>query len=131
VAGRPSGALVQEGCDHAAVIAQVLGVDPEDIIVLEAAPEAQSAIATPAKFGEMAGPPQSQPEPHVVETLWPREVHLRLPFSAEPAPRCPPPKPLSFAAMLREDEGEGVLLTELACQSGWGPTDMLPQPAVH
>jgi hypothetical protein len=42
-------------------------------------------------------------------------VHIRLPFSTEPAPRCPPPKRLSFAAMLREDEGEGVLLTELAC----------------
>jgi hypothetical protein len=40
-------------------------------------------------------------------------------------------KPLSFAAMLREDEGEGVLLTELVCRSDWGATHMLPQPAVH
>jgi hypothetical protein len=40
-------------------------------------------------------------------------------------------KPLNFAAMLREDEGEGVLLTELVCQSDWSPTHMLPQPAAH
>jgi hypothetical protein len=31
--------------------------------------------------------------------------------------------------MLREYEGEGVLLTKLACQSDWGPTHVLPQPA--
>jgi hypothetical protein len=41
------------------------------------------------------------------------------------------PKRLSFAAMLRDEEGEGVLLTELACQSDWGPTHLLPQPGVH
>jgi hypothetical protein len=40
-------------------------------------------------------------------------------------------KPLSFAAMLRADEGDGVLLTELVCQSDWGPTHMQPQPAIH
>ena len=52
-----------------------------------------------------------------------REIYI----SAARARRA---KPLSFVA-LREDEGEGVLLTELFCQSDWSPTDMLPQPAVH
>jgi hypothetical protein len=34
--------------------------------------------------------------------------------------------------MLRKDEGEGVLLTELlVCQSDWSPTDTLTRPAVH
>jgi hypothetical protein len=46
---------------------------------------------------------------------------------AEP-PAQPSPKRLSFAAMLREDEGEGVLLTELACQSDLG-ADPLAAPA--
>jgi hypothetical protein len=40
------------------------------------------------------------------------------------------PRPLAFAAMLRPDEGEGVLLTELVSQSDWSPTHML-FPAVH
>jgi hypothetical protein len=96
--------------------------DPEDIIVLVAAREAESAVKK--HLGS---------KPTIAETenlLWPREVHLRLPFSADPPPRCPPPKrPLSFAAMLRQDEGEGVLLTELACQSDWRPTDRLTQAA--
>jgi hypothetical protein len=47
-----------------------------------------------------------------------------------PAARDRRVEPLSFAAMLREEEGEGVLLTELACQSDWGPSHMQPQPAV-
>jgi hypothetical protein len=48
-----------------------------------------------------------------------------------PAARAHRAKPLSFAAMLRPDEeGAGVLLTELVCQSDWSPTDMLP-PTVH
>jgi Bifunctional DNA primase/polymerase, N-terminal len=121
--GRSSHALVQEGHVPAAAIAQALGVDPEAIIVLEAAREAESTVEKR---------PRSKPTIGETEnSLWPREVHIRLPFSAEPAPRCPPPKPLSFAAMLREDEGEGVLLTELVCQSDWGPTPELPPPAVH
>jgi hypothetical protein len=77
--GRPPGALVQGGCDPAAAIAQALGVDPEDIIVLEAAPEAESGVKR--HFGS---------KPTIAETensLWPREVHIRLPFSAETAPR--------------------------------------------
>ena len=46
------------------------------------------------------------------------------------APRARRAKPLSFAAMLRPDEeSEGVLLTELFCQSDWTPTDRLTQPA--
>jgi hypothetical protein len=41
-------------------------------------------------------------------------------------------KPLSFVELFRPDEeGEGVLLTELVCQSDWGPTHMPPQPGVH
>jgi hypothetical protein len=149
--GRWSKALVKDGHAPATAIAEALGVSAEDIIVRGAAPEAESAVKkrpwskptiaeeplTPAEFSEVTEQPQLQPkrfwsEPHIVETensLWPREVHIRLLFSAEPAPRCPPPMRLSFAAMLREDEGEGVLLTELACQSDWGPTHTLPQPA--
>jgi hypothetical protein len=61
-------------------------------------------------------------------TKWPWE--FRFPGNAEPA-MARLPKPLSFAAMLRENEGEGVLLTELVCQSDWGPTHRQPQPAVH
>jgi hypothetical protein len=43
--------------------------------------------------------------------------------------------PLHYEAMMqrvcnaREDEGAGVLLTELVCQSDWGATQMQPQPA--
>jgi hypothetical protein len=48
-----------------------------------------------------------------------------------PAARDRRVKTLPFAAMLREEEGEGVLLTELVCQSDWRPTQMQPQPAVH
>jgi hypothetical protein len=141
-AGRWTRAFVF-GPSPRAAIAHELGV-PEPAVELKQRPWRRPRIGeeplTPAEFSEMAEPPQSQPkrawsEPHIVETensLWPREVHLRLPFSAEPAPRYPPPNRVSFAAMLRKDEGEGVLLTELlVCQSDWSPTDTLTRPAVH
>jgi hypothetical protein len=115
---RSAEAWVPLGAEPRAAIAMALGVSAEDIIVLGAALEAESAVKK--HLGR---------KPTIAETensLWPREAHLRLPFSAERAPRCPPPKRLSFAAMLRPDEGEGVLLTELACQSDWGSTLMLP-----
>jgi hypothetical protein len=120
---RSAEAWVPLGAEPRAAIDKAHKVSAENIIVLGAAPEAGSGVKK--HLGS---------KPTIAETensLWPREVHIRLPFSAEPAPRCSPPKPLSFASMLREDEGEGVLLTELICQSDWGPTDMLPQPAVH
>ena len=44
-----------------------------------------------------------------------------------PAARDRCAKPLSFAAMLREDEGEGVLVTEFVCQSDWGPSGLVVQ----
>jgi hypothetical protein len=80
--------------------------------------------------------PHGAPDPRIQAVV---DLPLKPPAAPEfrmrgreiciPPPRCPPPKPLWFAAMLREDEGAGVLLTELVCQSDWGPTDMLPQPA--
>jgi hypothetical protein len=59
------------------------------------------------------------------------EFRMRSPEICIPAARDRRAKPLSFAAMLREDEGEGVLVTELVCQSEWRPTHRQPQPAVH
>jgi hypothetical protein len=150
---RSAEAWVPLGAEPRAAIAKGLGVDPEDIIVLEAARAVESAMEkrawskpiiaeeplAPAEFSEVTELPQSRPKrawsvPHIVETensLWPREVHLRLPFSTEPPRVARIPRPLSFAAILREDEGEGVLLTEHVCQSDWSPSDMQPQPAVH
>jgi hypothetical protein len=71
-----------------------------------------------------------------------RRTHCQL--SGPRAPFCDPardnagrqiphlagriPRPLAFAAMLREDQGEGVLVTELVCQSDWRPTDRPTQP---
>jgi hypothetical protein len=152
--GKPVVAWIPPQADPAAAIAQALGVDPEDIIILEAAREAESAVEkrpwikptiaeeqlTPAEFSEITKPPQSRPK-----RAWRKPCVVDLPLEPPAAPEfrmrgreiCIPAardrraKPLSFAAMLREDEGEGVLLTELACQSDWGPTHMLPQPGVH
>jgi hypothetical protein len=58
-------------------------------------------------------------------------VELRNPVWSKPHIVEPWTKPLSFLDLLRPDEGEGVLLTERVCQSDWGSTHMLPQPAVH
>jgi hypothetical protein len=95
---------------------------------------------TPAEFSEMPEPPQSQ-----LKRAWQKPCVVDLPLEPPDAPEfsiggpgnlhfgCarPPPKRLSFAAMLREDEDDGVLLTELVGQSAWSPTHMQPQPAVH
>jgi hypothetical protein len=69
-------------------------------------------------------PPHMLPDP--LEEPGFRLVDRQIPHLARRIPR-----PLAFAAMLRPDEGEGVLLTQLVCQSDWRPTDRLTQSAVH
>jgi hypothetical protein len=110
--GRWSNAAVC-GLDARAAIAQALGV-----------PESTVELRKPVWR-----------EPHIVEEPFadaiaiivttPKRAWLR-PHIFEPSI-----KPLSFLELARPDEGEGVLLTELVCQSDWGPTHMPPQPAVH
>ena len=115
------------GPSPAAALAEALAVSPEEL-----------SIRTPRAGPTCERPdPQSLAEREEAKTVFLKDPpaavspEYRIKDRAIPAPRRPPPKPLSFAAMLREDEGEGVLLTELACQSGWGPTNMLPQRALH
>jgi hypothetical protein len=110
--GRWSNAAVC-GLDARAAIAQVLGV-----------PESTLDLRKPVWR-----------EPHIVEEPLadPIAIIVTTPKRAWPRPHIVEPsiKPLSFVELLRPDEGEGILLTELVCQSDWGPTHMLPRPAVH
>lgn len=99
--GRWSNAAVC-GLDARAAIAQALGV-----------PESTLELRKPVWR-----------EPHIVEEPLadPIAIIVTTPKRAWPRPHIvvePSMKPISFVQLLRPDEGEGVLLTELACQSDW------------
>jgi hypothetical protein len=91
-------------------------------------------VAHPVRFVHLV----EHPDPRIQGVVsLPMEPPAALEFRMRgreiciPAARDRRAKPLSFAAMMREDEGEGVLLTQLVYQSDWSPTDMQSQPAVH
>jgi hypothetical protein len=159
-ARRWSKALILDGAEPREALATVLDV-PASSVELKgdtqpATEPTQASAGPPPPEPERAEVPsdpeleQERPEPEPPD-LDPQEappanppwsVPLPTEFILEtPSRRCTwhlvdphadrRTKPLNFAAMLRDDEGEVVLLTEFVCQSDWGPTNMLPRPAVH